>query len=152
MKKPKYKNRRFYCCETRGRRYKLKMLVPSDGCCKDSLLWDSEKEYTRWCELKLMEKKGFIQGLQRQVKYDFQIVYGSMSEPGMGIYVDKMTYVADFKYQYTLPHPSTIHPRDVIDYSHFEPIVEDVKGYLTREYKKKKKLMEKVYGIVIKES
>ena len=135
MKKPKYKNRRFYCCETCGRRYKLKMLVPSEGCCKDSFLWDSEKEYTRWCELKLMEKKGFIQGLQRQVKYDFQIAYGSMSEPDMGIYVDKMTYVADFKY-----------------YDGIYFVVEDAKGYRTREYKKKKKLMEKVYGIVIKET
>lgn len=32
-----------------------------------------------------------------------------------------------------------------------EKVVEDVKGFRTREYKKKRRLMKKVHGIVIKE-
>ena len=139
MKKHKYKNRRFYCCETCGRRYNLIMLVPSDGCCKESLLWGSEKEYARWCELKLMEKNKIIDRLIRQRRFGFYLTY----ERDLSIYdkdeghewLEVVTYVADFTY-----------------YEKGVFVVEDTKGYRTKEYKKKKKLMEKVYGIVIKES
>ena len=149
MKKPKYKNRRFYCCETCGRRYKLKMLVPSEGCCKDSFLWDSEKEYTRWCELKLMKKAGKISNLYRQIPVPFTIIYGSPL--GGSQHKEKMKYVCDFAYT----EPYHIDGK-LIKYEIFKNIrvfiFEDCKGYRTKEYKKKKKLMEKVYGIVVVES
>lgn len=112
------------------------MLVPKEGCCKDSLLWDSEKEYNDWLELKKLEKLGKARHLKRQVKFVFQVVYGSMSDPGTEIYVDKMVYVADFTYYD----------------EHGFYIVRDSKGYKTRAYKKKKMLMKKIYGIEIKES
>ena len=32
-------------------------------------VFDSKREYRRWCELKLLEKAGEIWGLERQVKY-----------------------------------------------------------------------------------
>ena len=35
----------------------------------DGVTWDSEKEYHRWCELKLLERAGKIFNLQRQVPY-----------------------------------------------------------------------------------
>ena len=32
-------------------------------------VFDSKKEYKRWCELKLLERAGKISDLKRQVKY-----------------------------------------------------------------------------------
>jgi len=145
MKKPKYRANKFYCCETCGRRYKLKMLVPDSGCCKDSLHWDSEKEYNRWRELKLMEKAGGIKDLKRQVRFEFQLIYSEpisienieLIEEWTEYVVEKMFYVADFRYY---------------DCNKIGYITEDTKGYRTKEYKKKKKLMKKIYGIEIKET
>ena len=35
--------------------------------------FDSQREYTRWCELKLLQRAGEISDLQRQVKFYKQI-------------------------------------------------------------------------------
>lgn len=92
----------------------------------DEIEFDSEKEARRYKELKLLLKAGEIGLLERQVAFE-------LNEGGQFSY----TYVADFVY---------------ILASTGEKIVEDVKGYKTKEYRKKRKLMKKVYGIVIKET
>lgn len=138
MKRPKYRNYRFYCCETCGKRYRLKKLVPQDGCCKDSLLWDSEKEYRRWGELKLLEKKGEISELQRQLPFRIGILY---YKPKCFIYVNHDCFKSEIVYK--------------ADFTYIENkklVVEDTKGYHTREYKKKKMLMKKIYGIDVRET
>lgn len=139
MKRPKYRANRFYCCEVCKRRYALKMLVPKDGCCKDALLWDSESEYQRWCELKLLEKKGEISELIRQVPYHFDVIVAHPEDWDI-CQRSNMTYVADFTYY------------DYFGGTFRGFVVEDSKGYRTREYKKKKMMMKKIYGIDIKET
>ena len=40
-------------------------------------VFDSKKEYKRWCELKLLERAGKISDLKRQVKYVLMCNYDS---------------------------------------------------------------------------
>lgn len=122
------------------RKYRNSKVKTSEG-----LVFDSRKEYRRWCELKMMEASGVISDLQRQVKY---VLIPTQREPDTigkrgGIHKGKMiekevAYIADFVYQ-----------------SKGETIVEDVKGYkgggAYQVFKIKKKLMLWVHNIKIKE-
>lgn len=102
-------------------KYRNKKVMTDEGA------FDSQKEYHRWCELKLLEKAGHIHGLQRQVKYELI----PTKKP-----LHKCSYIADFVYFTTDP---------------IELIVEDTKGVRTKEYQIKKKLMYEKYDILIKE-
>ena len=96
----------------------------------DGLVFDSRKEYIRWCELVLLQKAGQITELKRQVKYELipsQKVGGKVAERAC-------TYVADFVYT-----------------DNGKTIVEDTKGYKTKDYIIKRKLMLYVHGIRISE-
>jgi hypothetical protein len=55
--------------------------------------FDSQKEYARWCELKLLQKAGAIQGLQRQVSFELQPAFYHK-----GKRIQAIRYVADFVY------------------------------------------------------
>ena len=93
--------------------------------------FDSTKEYSRWCELKMLEKAGEIIGLTRQQRYELipsQKVDGKVVER-------PVYYVADFCY-----------------IENGNPVVEDCKGIKTDVYIIKRKLMLYVYGIVIRET
>lgn len=107
----------------------------------DGIVFDSKREANRYHELKLLEKTGAIQDLQRQVKY---ILIPSQREPDTigargGIHKGKTiekecAYYADFVYQ-----------------ENGETVVEDTKGMRTTDYIIKRKLMLYVHGIRIKE-
>ena len=90
----------------------------------DGIVFASHKEAKRWKELNLMQKGGAIRGLDRQVKFPL-IVNG----------VKVCTYIADFVYQ-----------------EGTKAIVEDAKGYRTREYNLKRKLMKACHGVEILET
>lgn len=97
---------------------------------KDGVTFDSAKEYKRFCELSLLEKAGAIQNLQRQVKFELipsQRIGGKVAER-------PCTYIADFVYQ-----------------EGGKTVVEDTKGFKTKDYIIKRKLMLWVKGIRIKE-
>lgn len=91
----------------------------------DGIRFDSVKEAKRYRVLLLLQKSGAIGQLRLQVPYE-------LNEGGTHSY----KYIADFVY---------------MDATSGETIVEDAKGFRTREYKKKRKLMKKLHGIVIKE-
>lgn len=107
----------------------------------DGITFDSKKEAKRYQELILLEKAGVISGLQRQVKY---ILIPAQREPDTigvrgGIHKGKTieqecAYVADFVYQEA-----------------GNTVVEDTKGFRTKDYVIKRKLMLHVHGIKIKE-
>lgn len=92
----------------------------------DGNIFDSKKEYNRFCELKLLEKVGEISGLQRQVR--FEVIPSQEGERAC-------TYIADFVYMN----------------KNGQKIVEDTKGVRTKEYIIKRKLMQQVHGIRIRE-
>jgi len=92
----------------------------------EGIWFDSKKECTRYQTLKMLERIGDIQDLQRQVP--FVLVE---KQPGMRA----MKYVADFVYL-----------------KNGVRIVEDAKGKKTQTYIDKKKLMKTVHGIEILET
>lgn len=94
----------------------------------DGIEFASKSEAERYGELKLMLAAGAISDLRLQVPYDLG---------------DGGKYVADFVYR---------EPRPDGDYGEWVEIVEDRKGYKTREYKRKRKLMQKIHGITIRET
>ena len=109
-------------------------------------VFDSKKEAKRYQELLLLERAGEISHLQRQVKY---VLIPAQKEPSEQIYTRgknrgyckpgkvlerECSYVADFVY-----------------YQDGELIVEDTKGFRTKEYIIKRKLMLYMHGIRIKE-
>lgn len=92
----------------------------------DGIKHDSIKEANRWCELKLLERAGVIQDLQRQVKYELI----PKQEGERAVF-----YIADFVYT-----------------ENGKTVVEDVKGCRTEVYKLKKKMMLYFHGIRLKET
>ena len=95
----------------------------------DGIRFDSTKEGHRWCELQTLQKAGVISDLQRQVKFELQPAFYFQGKK-----IRPIQYIADFVYN-----------------EGKEQIVEDVKGVKTQEYKLKKKMMQYIYGIDIKE-
>lgn len=99
----------------------------------DGITFDSVKEATRWRELRYRVMGRQITDLQRQVK--FELIPNQVDENGKVI-ERAVSYVADFVY---------------IDRKTGQKVVEDTKGFKTKEYIIKRKLMLKEYGIRIKE-
>ena len=96
----------------------------------DGITFDSQKEYRRFRELSLLERAGKITELQRQVKFELipsQRMDGKVVERAC-------SYVADFVYM-----------------ENGKKVVEDTKGFKTKDYIIKRKLLLKEYGIRIKE-
>lgn len=101
------------------------------------------KEYKRYLDLIMLEKEGKISDLRRQVKF---IIIPEQREPDQvgkrgGKIKGKLlereaSYYADFVY---------------IDNESGEMVVEDTKGYKTKDYILKRKLMLYVHGIRIRE-
>ena len=114
----------------------------------DGIEFDSAKEARRWSELKLLEKAGEISDLRRQVKFVLiESQYEESSEvyqrgknkgkPKRGkILEHECSYVADFVY---------------IDEKTGKTVVEDTKGFRTKDYIIKRKLLLERYKIRITE-
>lgn len=111
---------------------------------RDGITFDSRKEYDRYCELLLLEKAGEIKDLKRQVKFvlipaqrEFTNEIGKNGRFKKGKLLEReCSYLADFVY---------------VDSKTGRTIVEDSKGFRTRDYVIKRKLMLHVHGIRIKE-
>ncbi|MST70664.1 DUF1064 domain-containing protein [Mogibacterium kristiansenii] len=94
--------------------------------------FDSKKEANRYSELLLLERAGAIHDLRTQVKY---VLIPSQRSKETGKVIEReCSYKADFVYT-----------------EGGETVVEDVKGYRTKEYIIKRKLMLHVHGIRIRE-
>lgn len=115
-------------------------------------VFDSKDEFTRWCELRLLERAGKISGLCRQVEYELIPTQRAKSTevykagpckglPKPGAVIEKScSYVADFLYFN----------------EEGKLVVEDCKGYKKGAaydlFVIKRKLMLHVHGIKIKET
>lgn len=109
----------------------------------DGIKFDSQKEALRYKELTFLISSGIISNLRRQVKY---VLIPAQREPSTvgprgGVKPGKLiekecSYIADFVYT-------------VVETG--ETVVEDTKGFRTKDYLIKRKLMLFVYGIKIKE-
>ena len=115
-------------------------------------IFDSKKEFIRWCELRIMERAGKISGLKRQVTFELipsqreksTEVYKAGPQKGLpkpgAVIENAVKYVADFLY---------------CD-EHGNTVVEDTKGYKKGAaydlFVIKRKLFLYRYGIRIKET
>lgn len=108
----------------------------------EGIVFDSLKEKRRYCQLQIMEKGGIISDLRLQVPFelipavyeDEVIQMKTKSKVKKRCVQRATTYVADFVYK-----------RDG------KTIVEDTKGFRTKEYELKKKMMRAFLGIIINE-
>ena len=96
----------------------------------DGITFDSRKEAQRYAELRLLERSGAIHNLQRQVRYELIPAQKKDGKTGERA----CHYIADFVYE-----------------ENGKTVVEDVKGYRTKEYVLKRKLMLQVHGIEVRE-
>lgn len=103
-------------------KYGNRKVQTADGC-----IHDSQKDANRWMQLKLYERAKVIKDLKRQVRYT--LIPKQDGERAC-------EYIADFVYT---------------DCKSGETIVEDTKGFKTKDYIIKRKLMLYVHGIKIKE-
>lgn len=108
-------------------KYHNRKVTTSDG-----IEHASQKEANRWCELKLLERAGKIKDLRRQVK--FTLIPAQYENKKL--LERECSYVADFVY---------------IDAESGNLVVEDTKGFKTKDYIIKRKLMLKVYQVRITE-
>lgn len=104
-------------------------------------VFDSRKEYRRFCELSLLLRAGAITELKRQV--EFELIPAQREPDTVGVrggikkgkvIEQKCSYVADFVYK-----------------ENGHTVVEDTKGFKTKDYIIKRKLMLWVHKIKIKE-
>lgn len=112
----------------------------------DGITFDSKKEAKRYRELVLLEKSGAISGLERQVQFEllpkqreapteYYKRGRNAGKPKPGKVLEMgVNYVADFVY-----------------FENGEKIVEDAKGYKTKDYILKRKMMLYFHGIRIRE-
>lgn len=111
-------------CSACGGETALPQKFNAKKCVIDGIKFDSQREGKRWIVLRSLEQTGEITELRRQVSYSFVI---------NGIKIT--SYRADFVYKN----------------KHGEEVVEDAKGFKTKDYLLRKKLMLAVYGITITE-
>ena len=98
----------------------------------DGQVFDSRKEAKRYQELLFLERAGFIKNLSRQVKF---VLIPSQRDEATGKVIEReCSYRADFEYT-----------------EDGKTVVEDVKGFRTKEYIIKRKMMLWKYGIRIRE-
>jgi hypothetical protein len=88
----------------------------------DGITFDSKKEANRYCELKLLERAGKIKDLSLQHQFVLQPPFRKNGKS-----IREITYIADFVY---------------FDLEQMKNVVEDVKGYKTKEYMLKRKMFE----------
>ena len=94
------------------------------------ITFDSKREAARYQELYFMQRAGIIEDLQHQVKFELlpsQRIDSKVVER-------PVTYVADFVYK-----------------QDGKTVVEDTKGFRTKDYILKRKMMLFFHGIRIKE-
>lgn len=114
----------------KGKKFKNEPIVIDDH------KFPSRREAGRYCELVTLQKAGEISNLRIQVKYQLIPAQYEDRFNKKNLLERPVNYIADFVYN---------------DKRTGELVVEDSKGYRTREYIIKRKLMLKVHNIRIKE-
>lgn len=97
----------------------------------DGITFDSQKEGNYYCELKILKMAGEVKDFARQVVFELQPKFKYEGKT-----IRAIKYIADF----------------VVDYPDGRRVVVDTKGFRTKDYLlKRKMLLYKYPGIVFKE-
>lgn len=97
----------------------------------DGETFDSQREYKRWTDLRLLQERCEIFNLERQVKY---VLAPSVKFTGEKKAKAALRYFADFRY---------------VDING-ETVVEDAKGRETEAFRIKRHLMKSVHNIDVR--
>lgn len=95
---------------------------------RNGITFDSQKEARRYDELMLLLKAGEIKDLKLQPEFTIQEAFKTQS----GEAVRAVKYRADFLYSRAVKNGTE---------TRWERVVEDVKGFRTKEYEIKRKLL-----------
>ena len=107
----------------------------------DGITFDSKKEATRYWQLRQLEKADRVRDLELQPRFEIDV---RRLEDPLGDTYHIGFYKADFRYKETATAADHT--------SYWVELVEDAKGVRTPIYSLKKKLIEALYGIEIKET
>lgn len=110
----------------------------------DGILFDSKKEAKYYLVLKTKQKLGEISNLRRQVAYELIPPYWVEKQVQLKTKTKTIRYCAWRGIKYIADFVYT-------DNRSGDEVVVDVKGFRTREYNKKKKLMNLLKDIEIQE-
>ncbi len=106
-------------------RHRRQPLIPAKRTTVDGIVFASRTEARRYSELKLLERVKVIKDLELQPAYPL-VIEGTI----IGV------YHADFRY---------------VDCVNGEVVVEEVKRFKTREYRRTKKIVEALFPVQIRE-
>ena len=111
----------------------------------DNIIFDSLKEARRYFHLKYLETEEVIQDLKLQVKFD--LLEAVWINPDTK---RKANFKVNYRYKSLRKATSYIADFTYVDNGIF--VVEDVKGFKTAVYKKKRDQMKLLYNIIILET
>lgn len=111
----------------------------------DGIKFASKKEAKRYGELKLLLKAGRIRALKLQPAFDLSVVPLPSSALRSPKPVHVGRYLGDFSYDERIETPAP-------NSDWWQPVVEDVKGIKTPIYRLKKRMVEAMYQIQIRET
>ena len=116
---------------------------------RNGITYDSLKEYRRFCELSLLEKAGAITDLQRQVS--FELIPAQFEDIETGEFYKRGELKGKPKTKRVCIEQSVKYVADFVYTENGKTVVEDTKGFKTKDYIIKRKLMLYVHGIKVKE-
>lgn len=116
---------------------------------RDGMTFDSLKEYRRFRELTLLEKAGSITDLKRQV--EFELIPSHFEEIPTGEFYKRGEKKGMPKMKHVCVEQSVKYVADFTYTENGKTIVEDTKGFKTKDYILKRKMMLYFHGIKIKE-
>lgn len=108
----------------------------------DGIRFASKKEARRYGELRLLAKAGQVRSLILQPRYGLYVSPFLREGVALGELIKCGDYVGDFQYEESDRGYGGVK---------WTKVVEDTKGFRTDVYKLKKKWVEALYGIVIRE-
>ena len=116
---------------------------------RNGITFDSLKEYRRFCELSLLERAGTIADLQRQV--EFELIPAHFEEIPTGEIYKRGDRKGQPKYKRVCVEQSVKYVADFVYIENGVKVVEDTKGFRTKDYILKRKMMLHFHGIRIRE-
>lgn len=116
---------------------------------RDGMTFDSIKEYRRFCELALLQKAGSITDLKRQV--EFELIPSQFEEIPTGELYKRGEKKGMPKMKRVCVEQSVKYVADFVYIENGKTIVEDTKGFQTKDYILKRKMMLYLKGIRINE-
>ena len=116
---------------------------------KDGETYDSIKEYRRYCELLVLQRAGAITELKRQV--EFELLPAQFEDIPTGEIYRQGERKGQPKYKRVCVEKSVKYVADFVYKENGKYIVEDTKGFKTKDYILKRKMMLYFHNIKIKE-